>query len=419
MNDVVSGHLARLAVALLVGLLIGLDRERAEARKARAEFAGVRTFPLMALAGCVPMLLIATVGAWLVVAAFVVVGALVVAAYFKSGAEHVGATTEMAAIATFLLGALAGDGQLLLAGAAGVAVAVLLVFKPKIEGFSRAITAEELTAALELAVITVIVLPLLPDRGYGPWQVLNPRQIWLVVVLVAGLSFLGFVAVRLLGEGKGLAVTGAVGGLASSTAVTVAMADLARGSEKMARVAAGAAVLASSVMALRVLVLAGITNTGIVPRLLPVTLGMAITGMAAARLVARRDQQASEGTSKLRNPFSLRQAALFGAIYAAIVLAVRAAQEYLGRGGLFAAAVLGSVADVDAVTIAFTRMGAGEPPWRLAAALITVAAVCNSLVKLGIGAARGGREFRRGLALGLGTMAAAGTAIGAIVYFTG
>src|SRR5262245_34496196 len=201
-----SGNLARLGVAWLGGLLIGLDRERAEARKARAEFAGVRTFPLIALAGCVPMLLINTVGPWLVIAAFVVVGALIVAAYLKSAGEHVGATTETAAVATFLLGALAGDGQLLLAGAAGVAVAVLLLFKPRLEGFSRAITTEELTAALELAVITVIVLPLLPNRGYGPWEVLNPRQIWLVVVLVAGLSFAGFVAVRLLGEGKGLAV---------------------------------------------------------------------------------------------------------------------------------------------------------------------------------------------------------------------
>ena len=417
MNEVMSGNLARLGVALLVGLLIGLDRERAEARKARAEFAGVRTVPLIALAGCVPMLLIDTVGPWLVIAAFLVVGALIVAAYFKSAEEHVGATTETAAVATFLLGALAGDGQLLLAGAAGVAVAVLLVFKPKLEGFSRAITTEELTAALELAVITVIVLPLLPNRGYGPWEVLNPRQIWLVVVLVAGLSFAGFVAVRLLGEGRGLAVTGAVGGLASSTAVTVAMADLAKESEKVARVAAGAAVLASSVMALRVLVLAGITNTGVVPRLVPVTLGMAITGLVAARLIARRDQQAGQRKSPLRNPFSLRQAALFGAIYAAIVLAVRAAKEYLGEGGLVAAAVLGSVADVDAVTIAFSRMDAGQPPWRNAAMLITVAAVCNSLVKLGIGAARGGREFRLPLALGLGTMAAAGAAIGAIVYF--
>jgi uncharacterized membrane protein (DUF4010 family) len=417
-NPEISGNLARLAVALLVGLLIGLDRERAEARKARAEFAGVRTFPLIALLGCVPMLLIDSVGPWLVVASFLVVGAIVVIAYQRAAAEHVGATTETAAIATFLLGALAGDGQLLLAGAGGVAVAVLLVFKPKLEGFSRAITPEELTAALELAVITVIVLPLLPDRGYGPWQTLNPREIWLVVVLVAGLSFAGFVAVRLLGEGKGLAVTGALGGLASSTAVTVAMADLARESDTVARPAAGAAVLASTVMALRVLVLAGITNAGIVPRLLPVALGMALAGAVAARLITRKDRQAAERRPQLKNPFSLRQAAFFGAVYAAIVLAVRAAQEYLGEAGLFAAAVLGSVADVDAATIAFTNMGAGDPPWRTGAALITVAAVSNTLVKLGIGAARGGMEFRRNLALGLGTMAVAAAAIGTIVYLT-
>jgi len=410
--------LERLLVALLVGLLIGLDRERAEVRKAHGEFAGVRTFPLIALAGCVPMLLEGALRTWLVVGALVAVAAIVVVAYWeKAREEHVGATTEVAAIVTFLLGVLAGAGMLLVSAAAGIAVAVLLVAKVRLEAVSRAMTAEELTAVLELAVISVVVLPLLPNRGFGPWQVLNPRDIWLVVVLVAGLSFAGFVAVRVVGEHKGLAITGALGGLVSSTAVTVAMADRSRSNESLSHPAAAAATLASAVMALRVIVLAGAVNTGILPRVVPMALAMAIVGLVASRVIARpKDRDVVEAGERIRNPFSLRQAAVFAAIYAAILLTVRATQVWMGSAGVYAAAALGSLADVDAVTIAFTRLGPGDTMWRTAGAAVAVAVVMNTLVKLAIGWSRGSGAFRRDIARALGIMALAGAGVGAATY---
>jgi len=240
-----TGSFERLLVALLVGFLIGLDRERAEVRKHHQLFAGIRTFPLIALAGAVPMLVVDIAGSALVVASFLAVAAIAVVSYIRSSAAGgIGATTEVAALATFLLGALAGAGQLVVAGAAGVGVAVLLVAKPRLEAFSRALTAEELSAALELAVISVIVLPLLPNRGYGPWQVLNPFGIWLVVVLVTTLSFAGFVAVRVWGERQGLAIAAGIGAVVSSTAVTIAMATRSRTHKDLAGVTAAAAVLA-------------------------------------------------------------------------------------------------------------------------------------------------------------------------------
>ena len=178
-----------LLVALLVGFLIGLDRERAEARKGRDGFAGVRTFPLIALAGAVPMVLLPIAGPALLVASFAAVAAVAIVAYIRSSAAgEIGATTQMAAVASFLLGALAGGGQFVMAGAAGVTIAVLLAAKPRLEAFSRALTADEVRAVLELAVISVIVLPLLPNRGFGPWGVLNPFDIWLIVVLVSPLA---------------------------------------------------------------------------------------------------------------------------------------------------------------------------------------------------------------------------------------
>jgi len=417
MTESLLNSLEGVLVALLVGFLIGLDRERAEARKGREAFAGVRTFPLFALAGAVPMILMPVAGPALLVASFVAVGSVAVVSYVRSSAAgEVGATTEVAAIATFLLGALAGAGQLVAAGATGVAIAILLVAKPRLEAFSRALTADEIRSALELAVISVIVLPLLPNRGFGPWQVLNPFEIWMIVVLVSALSFVGFVAIRLLGEHRGLVVTGAVGGLVSSTAVTMAMAERSRADQGLARAAASATVLASCVMSLRIAVLAGIVNAGMLPRLLPVVGAMAVVGGVGAWWLSRRastDAVASGG--RLGNPFSLRAALSFGAIYALVLLAVRAARELLGDDGTYAASALSAVADVDAVTIAFARLGPLADGWRTPAAAVTVAAVVNTLVKLGIGVGLGAGRFRRHVAVVLGLMALAGAAAGAFV----
>jgi uncharacterized membrane protein (DUF4010 family) len=407
-----------LLVALSVGFLIGLDRERAEVRKGRDVFAGVRTFPLIALAGAVPMVLLPLAGPALLVASFAAVAAVAVVAYLRSSsAGEIGATTEMAAIATFLLGALAGSGQFVMAGAAGVTIAVLLMAKPRLEAFSRALTGEEVRAVLELAVISVIVLPLLPNRGFGPWGVLNPFDIWLIVVLVSALSFVGFVATRTLGERRGLAVAGAVGGLVSSTAVTLAMAERTRADEGIGGAAASATVLASCVMSLRIAFLAGIINAGILPRLLPVVGAMAVMGGLAALWLARGpgDEPMASG-GHLANPCSLKAALSFGLLYALVILAVRAAQVFFGDGGTYVASALSGVADVDAVTIAFSRLGPMADDWRTPAAAVTLAAVVNTLVKMGLGIGVGGGRYRRHIAVALGLMALVGGATGALVY---
>ena len=410
--------LERLLVALLVGFLIGLDRERAEARKTHKVFAGVRTFPLIALAGAVPMLLIDVAGAALVVASFVAVAAVALVSYIRSSAAgDIGATTEIAALATFRLGSLAGAGYLVVAGATGVTVAVLLVAKPRLEGFSRALTEDELAAALELAVISVIVLPLLPNQGYGPWQALNPFEIWLVVVLVSALSFAGFVAMRSLGEERGITLSGVVGALVSSTAVTAAMAAESRASKGLAGAAAGAAVLASTIMCLRVAVLAGAVGVGILPRLLPVVGAMAVVGVLAAWIVRKRVGRPAAASSgaDISNPFSLRAALTFGAIYAAILLVVHAAQAYLGARGMYLAAAVSALADVDAVSIAFARLGAAGADWHAPAAAVTVALVTNTIVKLGISLVMGTGMFRRYVAIALGVTAVVGALVGVLV----
>jgi uncharacterized membrane protein (DUF4010 family) len=410
--------LVHLLVALLIGLLVGLDRERAEVRKKTGVFAGVRTFPLIALAGAIPALLIDVTGPWLVVAAFAGVAGVAVVSYVRAtGAGEVGATTEIAALATFLLGVLAGTGRLELAAASGVVVSVLLAAKPPLERFSRALTPEEVAATLELAVITVIVLPLLPNQGYGPGGVLNPREIWLIVVLVSALSFAGFVATRLLGEERGLAATGALGGIVSSTAVTVSMAQRTQGKSGAARMEAAAAVLASTLMSARVVVLTGAVHPGILARVVPAMVAMAAVGGGGAWLLARGARRSgTEQKSELRNPFSLRSAIGFGLMYGLVLLVVHGADVYLGNRGLFATAVLSGLVDVDAASIAFTRLGAGSSHWAAPAMAVTIAAVSNTCVKLGIAVALGRGSFRGEAAAALGAMAVAGLAVGVAVF---
>jgi len=267
-------------------------------------------------------------------------------------------------------------------------------------------------------VVTVIVLPLVPNHGYGPWQVLNPFEIWGVVVLVSALSFAGFVAMRLLGEQRGLTVAGLLGALVSSTAVTVSMATQARASKALAGVAAGAAVLASTVMCLRVAVFAGAVNVGILPRLLPVVGSMTVAGAVAAWLLMRRavPPPAESAGAKLTNPFSLTAAVTFGVIYALVLLIVRAADTYLGASGMYVAAALASLADVDAVSIAFARLGGESPSWHAPALAVAIAMVTNTLVKLGIALTMGAGVFRRYVATALGVMALVGAGVAAVVW---
>ena len=452
--------LQRLLVAMLVGLLIGVDRERAEERKQHKQFAGVRTFPLIAGVGAGLALLRAELGVAPLVAGFVAVAAIIIVAYQAScRAGQVGATTELAALLTFVVGALAGSGQLIIAGATGVTVAVLLATKPRIERLSRAMTEQELAAVLQLAVISVIVLPLLPDRGLGPWQVWNPFKIWLVVVLVSAVSFAGFVAVRWKGERAGLYWAGALGALVSSTATTAAMAQRSRATpERVGRISV-AAILASTVMCVRLLAVVAAVRPQLLALLAPPMGAMAVVGLAVALLLHRKaggerrqdkvddhedaelvdepeddaeDEakaiqrptaakraQAGRGRvqrarpeRKLGNPFSLRSAITFGLLFAFILLLVKAADVWLGDKGTFLAALLAGLVDVDAISIALARSARGD---HTTSAVLGIVLACasNNLFKAGIAVFAGGGAFRRNVALTLLAMAAAGVAVAA------
>jgi uncharacterized membrane protein (DUF4010 family) len=400
--------LLRLLVAALLGGLVGVERERSEKERGIHHFAGVRTFPMFALLGAGLVLAAGGVGA-VAAAGFLGVAALVVASYYRTSRDgDIGATTEVAALATYAVGVLAGAGALLVAGAVGIGVAVLLAGKQRLEAFPRALSREELGAALTLAVIAAVILPVLPDQRYGPWGVWNPRTLWAMVVLVCGLSFVAFVAMRVLGAARGLYLSGLLGGLVSSTAATVSFASRSREAPTQATALAGAAGLASLVMLARVGILTAVVNSTLLTPLGPF-LGLSIAAGAFGLIVLlRRAPVAQDQAPQVTNPFRLAEAVKFAAVYAVVLFAVEGAGRYLGTWGIVAAAVLAGLTDVDAITLSLAAAAGSTLPPAGAAAAIGVAALSNTVAKAGYAVWLGTPEFRRAMLLVLGAAFAAG-----------
>lgn len=403
--------LLRVLVAGLLGGLIGMERERAAQVAGEEMFAGVRTFPLFAILGASLTVVTGTIGP-AVVAGFLAVTALAVVAYWRtSSKERAGSTTESAALATYWVGAIAGAGALVLAAAVGITIAVLLAAKERLESLPRTMSREELRATLTLAVIAAVVLPLLPDREYGPWGVWNPRTIWLVVVLVCGLSFAAFLAVRFWGAKKGVYLTGLLGGLASSTALTVSFASRSRDMERSGTPLAIGAGLACTVMLFRVAVLVSVAGRAVLPHLWPFLAATTLGAIVAMALLLRRARSAPAQESGLKNPFRLTEALRFALIFAVVLLAVEAARHYLGSWGVLVASVLAGFVDVDAITLSLSALGARGMAMETAAGGIAVAVLANTAAKAGYAAWRGSDEFRKGVTMILGTSFAAGLAV--------
>jgi uncharacterized membrane protein (DUF4010 family) len=393
-------HLS-LATALAVGLLIGLEREQSKPTTEGASFAGIRTYPLFALTGAVSVLL-APASPWLPLVALAGVIALVGISYagdVRKGNDH-GVTTEISAIATFLLGALATSSgavepmtpRLLLVAALGVTMTFLLSSKQWLHDFATRVSRQDVFATIKFLVAAVIVLPLLPRESMGPLDAINPFAVGLMVVLISGLSFAGYVAMRLVGQGRGLLLSAAVGGLVSSTAVTISFANRTKANPDLAPAAASAIAIASVIMIVRVGVLVSITNPALLATL-AIPLGGALAGGALGAVVVfrRRDDSPGDNAVDVKNPFDLGNAIRFGIVFAVIVFATKAANTYLGTQGLYFTALIAGMTDVDAITLSTARqLDVGDVA---AAITILIAVASNTIVKSGIAAGIGGRAL--------------------------
>jgi len=384
------------AVSAGIGLLVGLERERNPTAKA-----GVRTFTLIAILGTLSALLTSATGsAWsLGVGALCVAGTLV-AAYLQDKAtirDDSGTTTVVAAVVVFFLGAANYFGYRTVAAALGVGMTVLLYFKPEIEGFSQKLTGQDLRSMLQFAVLTAVVLPLLPDRTFGPYGVLNPFQIWLMVVLVAAVSLSGYVAWRLTLGRHGLLLSGVLGGLVSSTATTLGYARQAATGTQTTAAAALVILLANATMLVRVLVLVGAVAADALPAAVMViapALLIALGGVAWRYKSV--DPAATSDGEAFRNPTQLKTALGFGAAYAVILLVAALANDRLGAGGVLAVAAVSGLTDVDAITLSSMQMLNRETlPQSTSITAVGVAVGSNLVFKAVMASAAGGPELRR------------------------
>jgi uncharacterized membrane protein (DUF4010 family) len=402
----------RLAVALAIGLIIGIERgwkQRDESEGDRA--AGLRTHALSGLLGGVwGAIANLSAGAGLLTLglAFAAFAAVITVFRYREMVHDAtyGATTVVAALLAFSLGAFAVMGDMTAAAAVGVAATMLLALKAVLHEWVKRLTWEELRAGLTLAAMTVILLPLLPDRELVSWFPVNPREVWLLTILIAALSFAGYVAIRLAGPGLGILLSGIAGGVVSSTAVTLNMSRLARKHPDRERLFAAGIMLASAVMMLRVLVVIGVINIALLQILtLPLLLAVAAQGAAAGVLGKwRRDDAELAGALELRNPFELRVVLEFGALLALIMALATGLAAWAGSKGAYALAAVSGIVDVDAVSMSLARLAPHGLSADNAALAILVAVAVNSATKVVLGSTAGG--MRLGKLLGIGLAAA-------------
>jgi uncharacterized membrane protein (DUF4010 family) len=395
-------------VALAIGLLLGFERERSHDRELPA---GSRSFALLALAGAVA----ASFGSWVVVVGLLGVGALAALAYFRTSDEDPGTTTEIAALVVYLLGALAYTRPAV-SVALAVVVAGLLVSKTRIHRFAREIVSEvELEDAIKFFVVAFVILPLLPDQQIGPYGVLNPAKIWLLVVLLTGIGWVGYIGVRALGPERGLLVTGLAGGFVSASATTASMGRVSRTGAGLRGPLAGA-LLASLATFVQLLVVIGLVDVEVLRRLwLPVVAGLVVLSCVAAlayRGASRSDQDAATDDEQIlpkpaSRPFALRPALVLAAVLTVALLIGRWGADVLGPRGAVLAAFAAGLADAHAGSVAAASLAA-KGDITVDTALVSIAAALGSnlLVKIVLAFTAGGRRFGIGFLTGMAAPAA-------------
>lgn len=407
-----------LVTAMAIGLLIGIERGWSSRGVADGQLAaGIRTYGLIGLLGGLAALLSQPygVGAW--IAILMVLAALVVVSYLgdlRNG--DMGMTSEVALLLTFLLGSLALSDQRMLAAGCAVIVALLLSLKDQLHAALRRLSALELSGALKLLFISLVLLPALPNQGYGPWQVFNPYSIWWMVVLIAGIGFAAYVAVRLVGTRHGLLITALLGSLVSSTAMTLSLSRL-RERVSLHNLLACGLLATSALMFPRVLLEVGVINPALLPPLLgPLLVACGFYLLGALWWYLRpHETAAAEGDTPLSNPFELAPALRFALLLALILFLVEAARRLLGDMGVYLVALVSGLADVDAITLSLARNAHGGLDNQIAVRGIFLAALSNSLVKAGLIVVIGGKALAaRTLPFIIGGLAAGGAVLVAL-----
>lgn len=408
-----AGPVESFATALGIGLLIGMERER---RPDSA--AGLRTFSLVSMLGCLfAMLGEKSGGPWLLAVGLVVLAAAMVASNFSSSEEekYRGFTSEAAIIVTYGLGAAVWFGYATLAVMLAIATTVLLYFKAELRQFSEQMTPKDINSMLQFAVLSLVILPILPSEDFGPYGAINPRQVWWMVVLISGLALAGYLALRIIGARHGAAVLGIFGGLASSTATTMMFSRHAAEHAHLVRMSSIVILIANVMVMIRLGIIAGIVAPGMIGPIAIVFACGIVPGVVMAAYGWKILIDAGElPMPEVKNPTELKTALSFGALYAVVLLAAAWLQDIAGNSGLFIVALVSGLTDADASVLSTLRMFNMERvDFNDAVIAVTLALVANLIFKIGLVISIGGKHLARhalpgllaiGSGLGLGLL---------------
>lgn len=394
-----------LAIALGLGLLVGLQKERAA-----SPLAGLRTFALATLAGAVAALVGASSTPWVIVGGLLAITVLMVTGnliLIKGPGTDPGQTTEAAVVLMYLIGALVVVGPREAAIVCGATTAVLLHLREELRTWVDRLSDGDVRAIMQFVVISLVVLPVLPNQTYGPYAVINPRQVWWMVVLIVGLNLVGYGAFRVMGAKAGTALAGVLGGVISSTATTISYARQTKTEPGMDSTAVVIVWIASGVVFIRIMLEIG----AVAPSFLPIAAGPLLIMLALFAVVAaaiwRTSMSPGESPLEPGNPSELKPAILFGALYAFVLFIVAAGQDLLGDVGLYVAAAVSGLTDVDAITLSTSQLVSTDrldpnTGWRI----VLIAILSNLMFKLAMAASLGSRAFARKLGV-LGGVAVA------------
>ncbi len=405
-----ADFIIRLLVSLGIGAIIGLEREyKAMKEKAKA-FAGIRTFIFVALLGFVAgmtyYLLSPLVYAGILLAVIILTS---VSYWITASKGDIGATTEFSALAVFFLGTLSLLGLITASLAITVVMVVLLSVKFQLRAIVGKITAEELYDFIRFVVAALLIFPFLPDENLGPYNVINPREIGWVIILTSGLGFAGYILMRFMGANRGILLSGIVGGLVSSTAVSWVFAKKSKENEALSHSCSIAILGASSIMIIRVLVWTFLFNRTLFNQtylavLLVFLAGIGITLLLYFKYNRQKGPEKIDTAIPKSKPLDLQGALVFGLIYTVILLVVSYANDQLGEKGMLLSSAIAGLSDIDAITISVSKLAGSSLGLSIAANALIIAAISNTLVKMGIGIWAGSRKLRKYLYIGYGAI---------------
>ncbi|MEN8172451.1 MAG: MgtC/SapB family protein [Chloroflexota bacterium] len=405
----------RFGVALLIGALLGMEREFIQQKEDAADFAGIRTFSLIALLGSVTAFMATDFDILLIALSLGGLILLITVSYFgklKGNKRVIGITTEVAVMLTFLFGVLVMGDQSKVAIALAVLTSLMLALKGRLHGFIRRMSDEDLRVTLQFALVAAVILPLLPDRAIDPLGILNPFQVWLMVVLVSGIGFSGYILMKVLGPSRGINLTGILGGLASSTATTISFSTASRKNPAMSKHYARAVVLASSMMLPRVLFLILV----IYPPLLRVVslplAAMLVSGLALVFFLQRKDtitESDFERSFDVAHPLKLSTAIKFGLVFAIIFIGIEFAQSSFGSIGVYFASASAGLMSMNAATLSIVQLlSQAQLDLQVAGVAIVIAAIMNTISKGAIVYFTGSQALRRIVIRSFGVVLLAG-----------